>query len=134
MQIFRDAAVPFRPADTATFVGTAQMQRLAAAEAGDAVHLYHVRFEAGARTNWHVHSGSQWLFIVSGRVRVQRAGDPPVEVGEGDAVLFAPGEKHWHGAAPGSTGSHLAVNVNAKTTWLEPVSDEDYNRPSKGNV
>lgn len=109
------------------------MQRLAAAEAGDAVHLYHVRFDTAARTHWHTHSGSQWLFVVNGRVRVQRWGEPPSDLREGDAVLFAPGEKHWHGAAPGATGGHLAVNVNAKTTWLEPVADEDYNQAALGS-
>jgi len=91
------------------------------------VHLYHVRFDAGARTNWHTHSGPQWLFVVAGRIRAQRWGEAPRDVVEGDAVLFSPGEKHWHGAAPGASGAHLAVNVNAKTTWLEPVSEEDYN-------
>jgi quercetin dioxygenase-like cupin family protein len=59
---------------------------------------------------------------------VQRLGEPAMDVAVGDAVLIAPGEKHWHGAAPGSSGAHLAINVNAKTTWLEAVSDEDYNR------
>jgi quercetin dioxygenase-like cupin family protein len=127
MQIFPGAAVPFRDADPATFVGSAQMKPLAAAEDGAAVHLYHVRFDAGARTNWHTHSGPQWLFVVAGRIRAQRWGEAPRDVVEGDAVLFSPGEKHWHGAAPGASGAHLAVNVNAKTTWLEPVSEEDYN-------
>jgi quercetin dioxygenase-like cupin family protein len=46
----------------------------------------------------------------------------------GDAVVVAPGERHWHGAVPGSEGTHIAVNVNAATTWLEPVSDEEYSR------
>jgi quercetin dioxygenase-like cupin family protein len=46
----------------------------------------------------------------------------------GDAVDIAPGERHWHGAAPGSEGTHIAVNVNAATTWLEPVSDVEYAR------
>jgi quercetin dioxygenase-like cupin family protein len=85
-----------------------------------------VRFENGGRTNWHVHSGPQWLFIVEGRVRVQRAGAAAEDVSAGDAVLFAPNEKHWHGACPGSIGVHLAMNVNATTQWLEPVSDKDY--------
>ncbi len=57
---------------------------------------------------------------------MQTTGTPAQDVEAGDAVVFAPGEKHWHGAAPGSRGVHLAVNVNAQTTWLEPVSDEDY--------
>jgi quercetin dioxygenase-like cupin family protein len=47
-------------------------------------------------------------------------------VGAGDAVVIGPGEKHWHGAAPGRTGTHLAVNVNFTTEWLEPVSDAQY--------
>jgi quercetin dioxygenase-like cupin family protein len=105
------------------------MQRLAAAEDGTPVHVYHVRFARGARTNWHSHSGPQWLFVVSGRIRVQRWGGVPDEIAEGDTVVFAPGEKHWHGAAPGEEGAHIAVNINARTTWLEPVADADYNRP-----
>jgi quercetin dioxygenase-like cupin family protein len=46
----------------------------------------------------------------------------------GDAVVIHPGEKHWHGAAPGARGAHIAVNMNATTDWLEPVSDEDYSK------
>jgi quercetin dioxygenase-like cupin family protein len=85
-----------------------------------------VQFEPGARTNWHIHSGSQWLFVVDGRVRLQVWGEPAGEVQAGDAVLFSPGEKHWHGATPDSHGAHLAVNMNATTEWLEAVSDEQY--------
>ena len=82
---------------------------------------------AGSRTNWHTHSGAQWLLIVEGRVRVQEWGQPPREVEAGDAVVIAPHEKHWHGAAPGARGVHLAVNVHAQTQWLEPVTDDQYN-------
>jgi quercetin dioxygenase-like cupin family protein len=57
---------------------------------------------------------------------VQRWGEPPQDVGVGDAVVIPPGEKHWHGAVPGERAVHLAVNVNATTEWLEPVSDEQY--------
>jgi quercetin dioxygenase-like cupin family protein len=127
MQIFRDGSTPFQPADTSTFVGPARMKPLAAANAGADVHLYRVHFDNGARTNWHTHSGPQWLFVIAGRIRVQRWGTGPEDLAEGDAVVFAPGEKHWHGAVAGASGAHLAVNVNAKTTWLEPVADEDYN-------
>ena len=90
------------------------------------MHLYRVEFDDGGRTNWHTHSGPQWLFIIDGRVRVQKWGELPQEVEAGDSVAIAPGEKHWHGAAPGSRGTHLAVNVNVKTEWLEPVSEEQY--------
>ncbi len=126
MNIFPGAHAPFRPADPASFVGPAQTTLLAHVEGEAPVHLYHVRFEAGGRTNWHVHSGPQWLFIIEGRVRVQVEGQPHHDVQAGDAVLFAPGEKHWHGAAPGGSGAHLAINQKVVTTWLEPVSDAQY--------
>lgn len=127
MRIFRDRESRLHPADPGSFLGPAATKLLASAEEGAAVHLYRVEFESGGRTNWHTHSGPQWLFIIRGRVRVQRWGEATEDVEAGDAVLFAPGEKHWHGAAPGGRGAHLAVNVNVKTDWLEPVTEEDYN-------
>ena len=127
MNIFRGPDSPFHPADPSSFVGTARTKLLASAEEGASVHLYQVEFGEQGRTNWHTHSGPQWLFILDGRVRVQRWGEAAREVGPGDAVLFAPGEKHWHGAAPGSHGAHLAINVNAVTEWLEPVREDEYN-------
>ncbi len=127
MKLFRGPESPFRPADASSFTGTAQTKLLAA---HDAVHIYLVRFEAGGRTNWHTHSGPQWLVITEGRVRVQAGGELPHDLDVGDAVVFAPGEKHWHGATPGASGAHTAINIDVKTTWLEPLSDEDYRRAS----
>jgi quercetin dioxygenase-like cupin family protein len=88
--------------------------------------VYQVQFDVGARTNWHIHSGPQWLLITDGRIRVQRVGERPRDLEQGDAVVFHPGEKHWHGAVPGSRGVHLAVNIDATTDWLEPVSEDEY--------
>lgn len=126
MKIFRGVDVAMRVADASTFVGGARMKLLGSSEEGAAVHVYRVEFEPGGRTNWHRHSGPQWLLIIEGRVRVQRSGGPVEDAAAGDAVLFEPGEKHWHGARPGAQGTHLAVNVNVKTEWLEPVTDEQY--------
>ena len=126
MKIYRQADSPLRPADVKSFVGPAKTALLASSEDVTPVHVYRVEFAQGGRTNWHTHSGPQWLLIIEGRVRVQRWGERPVEVEVGDAVVFAPGEKHWHGAAPGARGTHLAVNVNVKTDWLEPVTEEQY--------
>jgi quercetin dioxygenase-like cupin family protein len=126
MKIFRASESAFRAADAASFVGSAHTKLLATADEGTPVHVYHVQFEPGARTNWHTHSGAQWLLVTEGRIRVQTAGSEVQDVEAGSAVVFAPGEKHWHGAKPGARGVHLAVNVNAQTTWLEPVSDHDY--------
>lgn len=126
MRIFRSVAAPVAPVDPQTFAGPATVQRLAEDDAAVPVGVYRVAFSDGGRTNWHTHSGPQWLFIVEGRVRVQRQGEPPQDLDIGDAVVFAPGEKHWHGAVPGQCGTHLAVNVNVSTTWLEPVTDAQY--------
>ena len=121
MQIFRGDAVPFTPADRDSFTGFARTKRLATDDVSVPVHVYRVEFDGNGRTHWHIHSGPQWLFIVEGRVRVQKWGETPHDVGEGDAVVIHPGEKHWHGAAPGGRAAHIAVNVNATTEWLEPV-------------
>jgi quercetin dioxygenase-like cupin family protein len=127
MKIFRAQETLPHSADSKTFRGEAQILRLAASsEDGVPVVVYRVRFEDGGRTNWHVHSGAQWLMILGGRVRVQRWGEPTHDVEAGDAVVIAPGEKHWHGAAPGGYGVHVALNVDATTEWLEPVSEQEY--------
>jgi quercetin dioxygenase-like cupin family protein len=128
MNIFRADDSPFRPADVHSFVGAARTKLLASDELNGPVHVYHVKFEDGARTNWHIHSGPQWLLVTEGRIRVQIVGQPAQDVQSGDAVLIPAGEKHWHGAVPGARGVHLAVNIKVKTEWLEPVSDEDYRR------
>ena len=126
MKVFRAADSPFRPADVHSFVGPARTKLLASAEDGGAVHVYHVQFGDGARTNWHTHSGPQWLLITEGRIRVQLAGQSAQDVDAGDAVLIPAGERHWHGAVPGARGVHMAVNIKVKTEWLEPVTDADY--------
>jgi quercetin dioxygenase-like cupin family protein len=128
MRIFRSSDSPVGHVDPATFLGRATVQRLAHDATGVAVGVYRVSFSDGGRTNWHKHSGPQWLFVVEGRVRVQAEGGNAQDLDAGDAVVVAPGERHWHGAAPGSSGTHIAVNVNAATSWMEPVSDEDYAR------
>jgi quercetin dioxygenase-like cupin family protein len=88
-----------------------------------------VAFDPGARTVWHTHPIGQILIITSGCGRVQVWGGSVNEVKAGDVVWFAPGEKHWHGAAPNTGMSHIAIVETAgaeSTTWLEPVTDEQY--------
>lgn len=131
MKIFRAAESPFRPADANAFVGGARTKLLASDEGTSPVHVYHVQFPDGARTNWHTHSGPQWLLVTEGRIRVQMEGDVVVDLEAGDAALIPSGERHWHGAVPGSAGVHLAVNIKVKTDWLEPVSDETYRGASQ---
>ena len=126
MHIFRGGAAARLPVDPASFVGNAHAQRLGESDAGTPVVVYRVDFEPGARTNWHIHSGAQWLLVVEGRIRIQKWSEPAQDLEAGDAVVIAPGEKHWHGALPSSPGSHFAINVKATTEWLEAVTDEQY--------
>ncbi len=128
MRIFRDRTAPLEPADHRTFTGPAFTKLFASADEGTPVNVYRVEFQEGARTHWHEHSGPQWLFVVDGVVRIQRRGDEAVDVAAGDAINIPPGEKHWHGAAPGSRAVHIAVNVDVQTSWYEAVSEEDYHR------
>ena len=86
-------------------------------------------FEPGARTAWHAHPLGQKLIVIFGCGRAQREGGPIEEIRPGDVVIFAPNEKHWHGAAPSTAMTHIAVqeSLNGKAVdWLEHVSDEQY--------
>ncbi len=126
MKIFRAAHIPSQDGDPKTFTGIVNRTTLAGDTAGTPVNVYRVEFAPGARTHWHTHDGPQWLFVVEGRIRIQKLGEPWTEVVKGDAVVIQPGEKHWHGATPTETGAHLAVNVDTATNWMEPVTDEQY--------
>ena len=126
MKIFRAAQIASQVGDASTFTGDVMRQTLASDKSGTPVNVYRVAFAPGARTHWHAHDGPQWLLVIEGRIRIQRLGEPATEVMAGDAVVIQPGEKHWHGATPSSPGTHLAVNVNTATNWMEPVTDEQY--------
>ena len=127
MRIFRSNEATAGSGDPATSVGNLMVQRLVHEKT---LRVYRVTFADGGRTNWHKHAGPQWLFVVEGRVRVQVAGGAFQDLEAGDTAVVDPGERHWHGAVPGSSGTHVAVNldVNAATVWQEPVSDEQYAR------
>ena len=97
------------------------------------VPVFNVTFEPGCRNNWHIHKadngGGQMLICVGGRGYYQEWGKDPVELTPGTVINIPAGVKHWHGAAPESWFSHLALEVpgeNGGSQWLEPVSDEEY--------
>ena len=108
------------------FEGTVEMRKaVEGAQTGD-VRVYLVSFQEGARTHWHIHQGEQVLYVVEGLGRAQKWGEAVHEIGPGDIVSIAPGEKHWHGAGRRSRMSHLAVTAG-KTDWMEKVDDETVN-------
>src|SRR5213079_42316 len=90
-----------------------------------------VTFEPGARTAWHTHPLGQTLIVTAGCGRVQRWGGPIEEIRPGDVVWFPPGEKHWHGAAPTTAMTHIAIQeeLDGKVVdWMEHVTDEQYGK------
>ena len=88
-----------------------------------------VTFEPGARTAWHTHPLGQTLFVLSGVGRVQTEGEAVQEIRPGDVVWIPPGERHWHGAAPTTAMTHLAIqeSLDGKAVeWMEHVTDAQY--------
>ena len=89
----------------------------------------YVTFEPGARTAWHTHPRGQRLVVTAGVGRVQRWQGPLDEIRPGDVVRIPAGVKHWHGAAPTTAMTHIAIQeaLNGNVvTWLEKVSDAQY--------
>lgn len=88
-----------------------------------------VTFQPGARTAWHSHPLGQTLIVTAGTGRIQQWDGPVEEIRQGDVVRIPPGVKHWHGAAPNSAMTHIAIqeSLDGKTAdWQEKVSDEQY--------
>lgn len=113
------------------FIGQSYLAPVSISQVG----VHNVTFEPGCRNNWHVHhakeGGGQILICVAGRGYYQEWGKDAVEMKPGDCINIPAGVKHWHGAAPDSWFSHLAVEVpgtEASNEWLEPVTDEQYGK------
>ena len=129
MEIIRIGSLPSGKGPSDWFTGTVRIDPLFPAKDPARAGGASVTFEPGARTAWHTHPLGQTLIITAGCGRVQRWGGPIEEVHPGDVVQFAPGEKHWHGAAPATAMSHIAIQeaLDGKAVeWLEHVSDEQY--------
>jgi|UniRef100_UPI003BABE08F quercetin dioxygenase-like cupin family protein len=129
MKIIRSGSNPSAPGPQDWFTGTVRIDPLFAAEEPGRTSGAHVTFEPGARTAWHTHPAGQTLIVTFGRGRVQREGGPVEEISAGDVVWFPAGEKHWHGAAPDTAMSHIAIQESidgSAVTWMEKVSDTDY--------
>ena len=101
----------------------------------DSVVVANVTFEPGCRNNWHIHhaekGGGQILLATDGEGWYQEEGKPAQKLTPGSVVEIRAGVKHWHGAAKDSQFTHIAIEVpavNASNEWLEPVSDEEYNK------
>jgi quercetin dioxygenase-like cupin family protein len=126
MRVFELEGREIEPVDPTNFTGEGTLVRMAGVASDPEVHAYRVTFEPRTRTAWHTHSGPQILVVVEGTCRLQKKGESTREVGPGGLVSIEPGELHWHGASPAGRMVHVALNIGAQTTWLEKVSDAEY--------
>jgi quercetin dioxygenase-like cupin family protein len=131
MEIKRIGSQPSSKGPADWFTGTVRIDPLFQANAPARVSGASVTFEPGARTAWHTHPLGQTLIVTAGCGWAQRNGGPIEEIHPGDVISFPPGEKHWHGAAPTTAMTHIAIQeaIDGKVVdWLEKVSDEQYRK------
>ena len=129
MDIKKGGTQPSQKGPADWFTGTVRIDPLFTAPDPARAAGAAVTFEPGARTAWHTHPLGQTLVVIAGAGRVCRWGGAIEEIRPGDVVWFAPGEKHWHGAAPTTAMTHIAVQERLdgqQVNWLEHVSDEQY--------
>jgi quercetin dioxygenase-like cupin family protein len=129
MDIKRIGSQPSGKGPGEYFTGTVRIDPLLSPSAPARVAGASVTFEPAARTAWHTHPLGQTLIVTAGCGRAQRWGGPIEEIRPGDVVWIPPGEKHWHGAAPTTAMTHIAIQEQLDgrvVEWLEHVSDEQY--------
>ena len=131
MEIQRAGTKPSVAGPADYFTGTVRIDPLFASAEPARANGALITFEPGARTAWHTHPLGQTLIVTAGCGHAQRWGGPVEEIRPGDVLWFAPGEKHWHGAAPTTAMSHIAIQEKLDgraVDWLEHVSDEQYSK------
>lgn len=129
MEILRAGSRPSGKGPKDWFTGTVRIDPLFNPFDAARVQSAQVTFEPGARTAWHTHPLGQTLIVVFGLGLVQRQGGPVEQIRPGDVVWFAPGERHWHGASPGTAMTHIAIQEikdGKAVDWLEHVTDAQY--------
>jgi quercetin dioxygenase-like cupin family protein len=134
MQLKRAGSQPSSQGPEAYFTGSVRIDPLHAASEPARVSCAYVTFEPGARSAWHTHPLGQILIITAGHGWTQCEGEEIVEISAGDVIWCPPGHKHWHGATPTTSMTHIAVqeSLNGKNVeWLKKVSDEEYGRGVK---
>jgi quercetin dioxygenase-like cupin family protein len=113
------------------FTGTVRVDPLFGPRAPSTAAGVAVTFEPAARSAWHTHPAGQVLIVTAGVGRVQQWGAAVKEIRPGDVIWTPPGVKHWHGAAPATAMTHIAIQEEAggkNVEWMEKVSDEQYGK------
>ena len=129
MEIKRSGSRPNDAGNAQYFTGTVRIEPLFEASEPARVRGASVTFEPGARTAWHTHPLGQTLIVTAGSGLAQNWGGPVQKIEPGDVIWFPPGEKHWHGAAPATAMTHIAIQEQLDgraVDWMEKVTDEQY--------
>ena len=111
------------------FSGRATIRAMFARDEPSRVTGAIVSFQPGARTNWHTHPLGQTLVVTDGVGWTQVDGGPVQEFSAGDILLCPADQRHWHGATPDTSMTHIAIQETldgTNVTWMEPVTDEQY--------
>lgn len=112
------------------FTGTVRVDPLFSATDTAPFSGAYITFEPGARSAWHIHPSGQRLLVTAGVGRTGEWGGPVEEIKAGDVIWCPPKIKHWHGASPTSSMTHIALTGTAtgkSVEWMEKVSDEQHN-------
>jgi quercetin dioxygenase-like cupin family protein len=129
MELKRNGSQPSTKGSPEYFTGTVRIDPLFQSPGPAQFSGASVTFEPGARSAWHTHPCGQTLIVTAGLGWTQCWSEPKVEIRPGDVITFPPGKKHWHGATPGTSMTHIAIQeaLEGKVVdWLEKVSDEQY--------
>jgi quercetin dioxygenase-like cupin family protein len=114
----------------ANFTGEVYMDPVFTGDGASQLVVGLVRFTPGARTNWHSHANGQLLRCTDGVGLVATRDGTAIRISAGDTVWTPAGEEHWHGGTASTMMCHYAILDAAgdgeATTWLEPVTDEEY--------
>jgi 4-carboxymuconolactone decarboxylase len=137
IRITRSGSQAPRLAPADNFSGAARIDSSFGTSAPARMSGGRVVFERGARTSWHTHPLGQLLIVTAGTGRVQRWGDAIDEIRQGDVVWIPPWQKHWHGAGPNTSMTHIAIleQLDGKSVeWMEKVTDAQYGAPLRGQT
>jgi quercetin dioxygenase-like cupin family protein len=135
MEVKSIDAVPAQDGPEQYFSGRVQIRPLFSASEPARMSCGCVTFDPCARSAWHTHPLGQTLIVMSGRGFVQSWGGSVREIRAGDVIWTPPGKKHWHGAAPDSSMTHIAIQeaLDGKNVdWMEKVTDDEYRKVKQG--
>lgn len=130
--VIRSGDNPSQPGPEAWFTGKVRVDPLFPRDDNVNASGAYVTFEPGARSAWHEHPAGQTLVVVQGVGRTGTADGKVWEIRAGDVVRCPANTRHWHGAAPNTGMTHMAITGykgDENAIWYDKVTDEEYNKP-----